>query len=836
MEETAIRTRIARNGNKRALAIAAMSVMTMGAGASGSPAHASIAPETIASAVRTYRIPAGSMTNALNTIADMNDLQLLYDAGVTQRLKSKALRGRYSVTESLDRLLEGTGLTYHLASKRRTVSIHLAENDTETQSDAAPVGLPTIDVNGGGPGGPNDPTAYSVPNTVTATKTNTPIMQTPVSIRVVPQQVLQDQQVVIIDQALQNVSGVYPLAAGEQLSGFTIRGFETLTYYLDGVPVGNRSTPATRETVDLQRVEVLKGPASILYGRLEPGGLINLVTKQPSATPYYAVQQQFGSFGFYRTTFNATGPVTSDNSLLYRIDGAYQNSDSFAELAFHRRVFLAPKLHWEPTQDTQVNGYLQFFSGRDSLTSGIPIFANAPAPVPISRNYGERGTENNTNYDIRVGFNWTHSFNPDWALKQRFDADFRDEAFPAAALASGVDPSNCTLVSCPIGRTVIGNVTNTQFYYTNLELTGHVDTFGLSHTLLAGGDYYVETRFKNNKISFQAPPIDLFNPIHSGNLAYLLQSPDYADTRRADQNWYGLYLQDQVTLPYNIHLLAGFRYDNASVSATTLPYFPSSGSSLVEGHGTAVKPRFGLLWQPIPQLSFYGNYVQNFGLPTNTGNPLAAGPGQTSVPASVATQWEAGMKTDLLDGHLSTTVAWFDITKNNVATPASDPVLAALGFQVLTGVVRNRGFEFDTSGQLLPEVKVIGSFAYIDSKILQDNSGNVGHRLFGVPAVGGSFWAVYEPLWEPVRGLALGAGFVARGNRYLDNTNTISLASYTTVNLMARHAFTAFNTKCTFQLNVDNLLDKHYFIGNDGNTAVQPGVPRTILGALKLEF
>jgi iron complex outermembrane receptor protein len=830
------------------LAAMAMSAFAVGAEAPSSTAQASIPPREVADAVRTYAIPAGSMADALSAFADANGYHLLYDTNLTQTLKTRGLSGRYSPGQGLGLLLSDAGLTYRFERKGRAVSIVLAQNDAGTQSDA--VALPTVDIaapaaagragagaDDGGPGGPHDPAAYSKPNAVTATKTDTPIMQTPVSIQVVPEQVLKDQQVIIIDQALQNVSGVYTLGGGEQQSGFTIRGFETYRYYLDGVPVDNRSTPATRETVDLQRIEVMKGPASILYGRLEPGGLINLVTKQPAATPYYAAQQQFGSFGFYRTTVNATGPVTPDNNMLYRIDAAYQNSDSFRDLAFHERVFLAPKLHWAPTQDTQANFYLQFFKARDATTFGIPLLGNFPAPVPLSRNYSESGTQNNTNYDIRVGFNWTHAFNPNWTLTQRFDADFRDEAFPAAVLPLGVSLDNCTLLSCPVSRLVIGNTTNTQFYYTNLDLTGHFDTFGLSHTLLVGGDYYAETRFKKNAITFSSvPSIDLFHPVHSGTLAYLLGNPDFADTRHAEQNWYGIYLQDQITLPYNFHLLAGFRYDNANLNDTRFTLIPGPLASTNPGNGEAVKPRFGLLWQPIPQLSLYGSYVENFGLPSNAGNPVSAGPGLSSVPASVATQWEAGMKTDLLDGRLSTTVAWFDIVKTNVATPDPDPVRAVQGYQVLTGAVRNRGFEFDTSGQLLPEVKLIGSFAYIDSKILKDNSGNIGHRLFAVPQLGGSFWAVYEPLWDAVRGLALGGGFFARSNVFLDNTNTVTLPSYTTVNLMARYAFTAWNTKLSFQLNVDNLFNKGYYLANSDNTAVQPGTPRTILGSLKVEF
>ncbi len=258
----------------------------------------------------------------------------------------------------------------------------------------------------------------------------------------------------------------------------------------------------------------------------------------------------------------------------------------------------------------------------------------------------------------------------------------------------------------------------------------------------------------------------------------------------------------------------------------------------------AVKPRFGLLWQPIPQLSLYGNYVENFGV-TNV-----PGANNTPLPPTEARQWEAGAKTDLLDNRLSATVAWFDIIKTNVATLSPDPLQAVLGNQVATGAVRNTGVEFDVQGQLTPEWKTIGSFAYINSKIVKDTGvgtdtagnsittpGNTGNRFFGVPALGGSLWAVYEPQFEPVKGLSLGAGFVARSNAEFDNANLFALPSYALVNLMAGYKFTVAGTKITAQLNVNNLLDKVYYLSTGAVFAgVQRGTPRTILGSLKVEF
>lgn len=250
------------------------------------------------------------------------------------------------------------------------------------------------------------------------------------------------------------------------------------------------------------------------------------------------------------------------------------------------------------------------------------------------------------------------------------------------------------------------------------------------------------------------------------------------------------------------------------------------------------------MWQPIPELSLYGNYVENFGLTNGIGaNNMPLAP-------SEARQWEAGVKAELLDRRLTATVAWFDITKTNVASPSPDPLQAAQGILAATGAVRNTGVEFDFQGQLNPEWKAIGSFAYINSKIIKDTGvafdadgnafttvGNTGNRFYGVPAIGASLWAVYEPQSEPLKGLSLGAGFVTRSDAEFDNANTFALPSYTIVNLMAAYKFAVEHTKVTAQINVNNLLDKLYYLSSGGGIlGSQRGTPRTILGSLKVEF
>ncbi len=337
--------------------------------------------------------------------------------------------------QALEQLLEGTGLGYRFVDDRTlTLERHdpLAALVAEAQrpidyaqvsepapdkpqapakkSEEGPTVLPEMTVTAS----PLDRTSYSVPNASTATKTDTPIMETPVSIQVVPQQVIQDQQAIRLDDITKNVSGVQrDFSFGNGYEGFTIRGFSTNnTVYRNGF----RLFASIAETAHLDRVEVLKGPAAVLYGRIEPGGLVNLVTKRPSPESYYSLQQQFGSFDLYRTTADATGPITEDRSLLYRLNLAYLNSGSFRDFVFNDRIFLAPGLTWRPTPDDEFNLSVEYDNEDNYDDAGIPALGNRPAPLPSSRNLGEPDDEYNVE-SVLVDLNGTHRFNTDWKVR-----------------------------------------------------------------------------------------------------------------------------------------------------------------------------------------------------------------------------------------------------------------------------------------------------------------------------------------------------------------------------------------------------------------------------------
>jgi iron complex outermembrane receptor protein len=695
-------------------------------------------------------------------------------------------------------------------------------------------------------GGPKDPKAYFVPVTSTATKTATPIMQTPVSVQVVPRQVLTDQQTVVIEQATRNVSNVFQAPYQGVQGGWLIRGFLDYAYYQDGVRVNPWAIVEPRDTVDVQQIEILKGPSSVMYGRMQPGGMVEVTTKMPQEEAHYETQQLFSSYSGFRTTQNATGPVTADKSILYRFDLAYQTENSFIDALHNRHLYFAPKILFKPTEDTSLLTYLNFYTGRDGLYAGLPANFAPGVPkalgsvvnVPISRNYGASDAALDTRSDLRIGYRLTHAFNKDWKVVQRLDLNFRD--FPEGYVwNNNVDPYSCTLFSCPVTGGIAQFNNKEQNYFASVDLTGNFDTFGVGHTLLIGADGYRSNNFAPYYDNYSLMPAkQLFYPPYPGNWLPYTRLPDDIGAYRNTESWYGAYLQDQMTLPFNFHLLAGFRFDSARViaSATNYSLYGYSNDPASVSAENAIKPRVGLLWQPIPQLSLYGNYIEGFGV-TN-----GVGVNGQALPAQQAQQWEGGAKVALFDDRLTATASYFDIIKTNVPSPVGGAG-GGIALTQTTGAVRSTGFEFDIQGQVTDEIKIIGSYANTYARIVSDLKGDAvtGNLWWGVPRNSGSLWAVYEPQFAPVKGFALGAGFVARGGVEVDNQNSFRLPGYTTMDLMSRYSFDYDKRKITFQLNVANLLDQVYYISSGYNQAFGsggfiPGTPRMFKGAVKVEF
>ncbi|MGX2039185.1 TonB-dependent siderophore receptor [Methylocaldum sp. MU1018] len=754
-------------------------------------------------------IPSQPLGPAVDALAKQSGLHLFYAEDIMRGKTTRGLNGKYTPHRAVEKLLAGTGLAYTFT----------AENAVSIRADEKPDGidLPRVVVSGEAEYDTEDPynPDYNRPNASTATKTDTPIMETPYSIQVVPKQVLEDQQAVRTEKALQNVSGVIQSTAnGGGQDSFIIRGFFTDTIYRDGVQIPNlQAGPTTkRETANLERIEVLKGPGSLLFGRTEPGGIVNLVTKQPLTSPFYALQQQFGSFDFYRTTVDATGPVTQDDTLLYRFNLAYESANSFRD--FHddnERVFLAPVLTWNIGPRTRATLEYEFQHVDERLDIGVPPIGDRPAPVPRERSTEDPLANRNVIDRNYLGFHWSHAFNDEWTLSQRFSMDLIDQPILKGSYVAGeVSPDGSFI------RPFYAYPSKSDRYYTSLNLTGKFSTWDLNHTVLLGGDYYrMDDRVDGHDPEGES--FNIFNPV------YLTQAPQFGPTTypvNTTTSWHGVYFQDQIELPYNVFALGGVRYDSADIRDNL--------SKTTTSDNNRVSPRGGLLWRPIPELSLYGSYTENFG----ASNGLDAD--GKSLPPQTAQQWETGIKTELWDGRFTGTLAYFELTKQNLAVP--DPANPVRSRAI--GEAESHGLEFDVAGELLPGWRLIGAYSYLPfAKVTDDGAGeNQGNRLPLAPRHAGSLWSTYEFEGGDLQGLKFGAGVRAVGQREGNPGNSYQLPGYVTVDLMASYGIKVGPSRVSLQLNLDNLIDKTYFLGSNGGSHIQFGAPRTFLGSVRVDF
>jgi iron complex outermembrane recepter protein len=552
---------------------------------------------------------------------------------------------------------------------------------------------------------------YVIPNATAGTKTDTPIMETPLNVQVISKQVLKERQVIRLADSFKNVSGVTTgtnnitsgYLGGTQQTIF-LRGFESQTFFRNGFRLQEGS--ASKGLANVEAVEVLKGPAAILYGLVEPGGMVNVITKQPLATPYYGFTQQFGSYDLYRTTLDASGPLTKNKDLVYRVNMSYENSGSFREFVDNEDVFFAPVLKWNISPQTQVTFEMEYnhqHQGTDSAF--IPFFNSRPINMPFSRDYGEYSPA--TIETIFGGFNWSHQFNDDWSVKHRFSVNQRSlsgPSFTRAQLAGTKQFIETFGVPIPPGlpdgryvwrshEAVISSQGNT--YSTNLDLIGHFDTYGLKHTLLMGGDYYrLDAEGHNAQdTTFLGSFISVDNPVHPGTPLGPLNLR-YSTSNKTDQ--YGLYVQDQIKLPYDVHVMGGIRYQYIDQDHVVQD---------------AVTPRVGILWQPKKWLSLYANYVESFGANTSGARAFVRTGVFTTVAPTSAEQYEGGIKAEFFDGKLRANLAYYDLTKTNVAVSdlTIDPNTGfrrACGGEpgsctAALGEVRSRGPELDITGEIL---------------------------------------------------------------------------------------------------------------------------------------
>lgn len=756
---------------------------------------------------KTLNIPAQDLPDALHALSSQTGIQILFTAEQLKGIQSSAINGPISPEQALSHLLQGISYTWTV-SGQDTYVIKSTSKIATTMPEVKVTGSMESDT----PGNPS----YTRTHASTATKSNTPLIKTPMSVQVVPRAVIEDQQAIQIEDAIKNVSSVFPgFTFGGLSEEFMLRGFNTgFLSYRDGF----RFPAARLSLANIERIEVVKGATANLYGRIEPGGMINLITKRPQAQSYYALNQQFGSFGQYQTLADATGAFNANGTLLYRLNIEYLNKDSFRDFGFHKRIFVAPSITWKITPNTQFD--VDFtYSNEDFMEDhGIIALGNHPAKISKSRFLGEP-TDKSTLKLYNTAATLTHAFNDNWQVRGRFNHLRRDTIDPQTA---GFDLNEAT---GDMQRYFYSGTATNDVFMGTVDVTGRFYTAGIEHNVLAGWDYYGQ--FGSVKsISLDASPINIFKP-HYSNVDLALNPNNFFINQKIE--WNGIYFQDQITLFDKVHIMGGGRYDWAS---NDLGLAFGEDQSLTDAKAAVQKvnnarfsPRAGIVYQPWEWLSFYGNYVQSLG----TANAAFDANGNVLKP-QIGEQFEGGFKTSFFDGRLNSNVAYYHLTKKNLAVS-----VPGQPYSIPIGQARSQGVEVDISGQVARGLDLILTYAYTDAEVLE--GANKGNRLWNVPKHAGSLWARYDMQSEPLRGLSIGAGIYAMGKRPGDTANTYFLPAQARVDAMVRYRPPVLKSRLSLQLNAYNLADSTLYGGTLGDRfSVNVGMPRTFVGSIRYEM
>ncbi|NJR52470.1 MAG: TonB-dependent siderophore receptor [Leptolyngbyaceae cyanobacterium CSU_1_3] len=659
---------------------------------------------------------------------------------------------------------------------------------------------------------------YRVPNASVGTRTDTPLRDIPQSIQVIPQQVLQDQNVTDLGEALRNVPGASLENAARSFiqSSFTLRGFPAGG---DVLWNGWRENPGAGivgfDAAAIERIEVIKGPASVLYGQGGLAGTVNYVTKQPLREPYYALEASAGSFNFYRGAIDLSGPLNDSKTVLYRLNLAAQTTESFFDFFDGQRYFVAPTPTFQISDRTKLTLAAAYLARPQSSNQGYGLPAEGTAlpnpngKIPRNRSIGEPDDLENS-YSTRVGYDLEHCFSDNWQIRNAFrytQSDLRRRFYFGTALAE----DNRTLSRRYNELTEYSN----RFFNSDTYVVGKFSTGSIRHQVVAGINV---TRNELDLASFnrEAASIDLFNPVYGQPLGTLIDEGD--SFSRADA--LGIYVQDQITLAKNLKLLLGGRFDTFSqIDRDQLSNTETSQS------GNAFSPRVGIVYQPIQPISLYASYSRSF-TPT-----IGIGFDGDVFQPERGTQYEVGIKADL-NNRLSATLAFYDLTKSNVLTEDTRPGVPLGEFSIQLGEQRSRGVELTLQGEILPGWNIIAGYAHTDAKVTKDNTLPVGLRSTGVPENTFNLWTSYEIQRGVLKGFGGGVGLFFVGEQQGDFNNTFQIPSYLRTDAAIFYKRDRFRAALNFR----NLFDVDYIETAFARTRVYRGDPFTVQGTISYEF
>ncbi|WP_000364481.1 TonB-dependent siderophore receptor, partial [Acinetobacter baumannii] len=581
---------------------------------------------------------------------------------------------------------------------------------------------------------------YKVDSSSSATRSEIALQNTPQSVSVVTQKVIEDIGATRLVEALDLAGGVTRANnfGGQGLTGFNVRGFTSGEFYRNGFPI-NRGYPNAPDSNTIERVDVLRGPSSSLYGRGDPGGTFNLISKTPKSEQQTTLGAQLSSEGLYRTTVDTTGTVPDAENIGYRLNVIAEGGDSYRDHVESKRYGIAPVIQWQATDATKVTFEADILRNQHPLDRGhtrYPTqksFNSSPETyLWETGKYYNRLYNDNNMAQLRV----EHDLANDWKLNAGVQY-LNGKLHGYAVEANGIQNDGETL-----GRNYNYRELKWQDTDAQINLTGNFQLLGLAHTLVTGLEYEnydYKSYIIRSSGDIGSYPINIYNPVLGQPLPELNRVTTHD---RENLKTTALFVQDQIDLNERLSALLGLRFEHYEHDYKNL--LPNT-TNWNTSHDAFI-PRLGLVYKASDDLSLYGNAAKSF--KPNTG---ASRNGEGFDPEE-GTTYELGFKWQALDNMLSIDSAIFYANKENVLT--LDPVDSA--YKVAAGEVRSRGIELNIAGQITPAWKIIGGYAFTDAEVTKDNTLQKGTALANIPKNSFNLLNIYEFQVGPLQGLGLG--------------------------------------------------------------------------------
>lgn len=764
-----------------------------------------------------FEVPAGSLEGALNAYARQAGVLLSFDPALTRGLSSRGLSGDYPVDVGFATLLGSTGLAAEASSDGSWRLVRSATDGAVT--------LQAQTISAMGEENPLGPVgSYVAKRSVTATKTDTPIHETPQSISVVTRERMEAQGAQSVNEALRYTPGVSSYGANNRSDWYTvIRGFSPTTY-LDGLQLPNTINLASWmvDPYMLERVEVLRGPAGVLYGQGDPGGVINQVSKRPSTVSSHEIQVQYGTDARRQIGFDSTGALDEEGVWSYRVTAIGHEANIRDTPWEDKRKALSAALTWQPSDDTRLTVLGSYLADDSNAQDNF-----LPAVGTLSHSaYGKIGRDTFTGdkhfskYEktqYSLGYEFETRLNDIWQLRQNLryaHLDLNDN------MVFGVGTTAYYQMPGGDERTLLryAGIENPKYSRWTVDNQAQADfsTGDIRHTLLIGVDWQRQ-QTSDPQAYILTTPFDLYGGTDYGPVDPSQFTPDTWSYSHQSSRQTGLYLQDQLHFDDHWVLTLGGRYDWARSETHD---WTVTSESRARTRDEAFSGRVGLVYLADNGLAPYLSYSEGF--TPNAGTDFDGKPFEPTE----AKQYEAGIKYQPPGSNSSVTAAVFEITQDNVLTADPDPTHP--NSDVQTGQVRSRGIELEGVASLSNELNLIATYTYQDVKVTKANDESDGKTPISIPTPRNlaSLWADYTLHDGALKGLGFGAGVRYTGRNPGAPDNSLNVPSYTLLDATVHYETGPWR----FAVNASNLTDKEYVAGCYDATRCIYGNGRTVLG------